>query len=206
MSGKNIYGVGLNSGSRPTYKFGRTLRQYALWKNMIGRCSLHLRQDVGRSVGRFVNYKDVRISDNFLNYEYFYDWCTDQIGYDSVDCDGDFYQLDKDLLSNGNLIYHEDVCVFVPKSINFLLLKRERCRGKLPIGVCFDKSRGKYKSSFSCDGKTKFIGRYDTSHDAYNAYLDVKLKHVQEVATRWNGLVDDRVLSKLRGITKEDLS
>ena len=38
------------------------------------------------------------------------------------------------------------------------------------IGVCFDKNRNKWKSAISINNKSVNIGRFDTEHDAVNAY------------------------------------
>jgi len=47
------------------------------------------------------------------------------------------------------------------------------------LGVCFDKSRGKWLSSIKINGKQKFLGRFDNELDAYNAYIS-KLSKIDE--------------------------
>ena len=37
-------------------------------------------------------------------------------------------------------------------------------------GVCWDKSKGKWQSSLSIKGSTRFLGRFDTPEEAYKAF------------------------------------
>ena len=46
------------------------------------------------------------------------------------------------------------------------------------IGVCWDKSRGKWLSSIKIEGVHKYLGRYNNEEDAANAYLN-KLKELR---------------------------
>lgn len=49
-------------------------------------------------------------------------------------------------------------------------------------GVCFDKTRSKYKVEIGFDGKVKFIGRFDDIIDAAKAYNAAALKYHGEFA------------------------
>ena len=44
-------------------------------------------------------------------------------------------------------------------------------------GYCFDKSRGKFKSSIKVDGKMINLGRFDKEEDARNCYIEAKKKY-----------------------------
>ena len=44
-------------------------------------------------------------------------------------------------------------------------------------GYSWDKSRNKWKSQIHINGKTKYLGRFDTEEEAKNAYLNAKQKY-----------------------------
>src|SRR5574343_1154571 len=94
-------------------------REYSIWNGIRQRCY--------NENDRHLNptYKDVTMSDNFLIYSHFKEWCNNKIGFDKIN-----WQLDKDILVKGNKVYSEDTCCFVPAEINTLILKCDRNRGK----------------------------------------------------------------------------
>lgn len=51
-------------------------------------------------------------------------------------------------------------------------------------GVDFDKSRQKWRAQFSLNGKNKFLGRFDTEEEAYEAFKNKIIEHnLQEFYT-----------------------
>ena len=92
---KLVYGVGFNDKTRPANVDGKKVKEYELWKDMLRRCFSEKCQTL------YPTYKGCNVSDNFLNYSYFYDWCQGQIGFGKVDDKGRYWQLDKDLLFVG---------------------------------------------------------------------------------------------------------
>ena len=89
---KLVCGKGFNDKTRPANVDGKMVKEYKLWESMLSRCFSEKYQT------RQPTYKDCNVSDNFLNYSYFYDWCQEQIGFGKVDDKGRYWQLDKDLL------------------------------------------------------------------------------------------------------------
>lgn len=56
--------------------------------------------------------------------------------------------------------------------------QRARSNNKLGVlGVCFDKSRGKFKATIHVDGKIKNLGRFATVEEASAAYVEAKRRH-----------------------------
>ena len=109
---KLVYGKGFNDKTRPVFVDGKKVKEYSLWQDMLKRCFSEKAQT------HRPTYKGCNVSDNFLHYSFFYDWCQEQIGFGKVDENGRYWQLDKDLLFVGNKTYSETACVFVPQEIN----------------------------------------------------------------------------------------
>ena len=151
----SVFGVCAVGTKYPPSEGGRNTKWYMLWARMLQRCysdTLKKKQPT---------YEGCEVSDNFKNYEYFYEWCHNQIGFNN-DGNGNPFHLDKDLLIKGNKVYSEDTCVFVPMEINNVIVKADSLRGDLPVGVFFDKSRNKFQARMWANSKPKFLGRYET--------------------------------------------
>lgn len=138
-------------------------------------------------------YKDVTVSENFTNFQFFAEWCNKQIGFGQQG-----FVLDKDLLIPQNKIYSENSCVFVPDVINsFLTFVRQKDSG-LPVGVTWCESEGKYKSYCSqLNGKNKTLGRFSNPSDAYIAYCGFKEAMARKLAETYKDQVDPRVTESL---------
>ena len=184
---KLVYDVGIND------KNGfKGSKEYNLWLSMLGRCYSPL----------FLNnnptYRDCYVSDGFKTFSKFYNWCQEQVGFNIDD-----FELDKDLLIKGNKIYSESMAVFLPRSINIVLSKRNRSRGELPIGVSFYKRHGLFESYISIDGKKKHLGRYSCKLEAFNAYKREKEKHIKRLAMDYRSSIDPRAYTALMQYTVE---
>ena len=107
------------------------------------------------------------------------------------------WELDKDILQKGNKLYSKDTCCFVPHEINMLLTKRDNARGEYPIGVCFHKASGKFMAYLTINGKMKFLGRFTTPEEAFQAYKLAKEAYIKAVAEKWKHLLDNRVFQAL---------
>ena len=134
-------------------------------------------------------YADCTISDEFMDFQSFADWFVVQIGY------GCGYHLDKDLLSDGNKGYCRESCVLIPRELNNFMCEMEARRGQYPIGV--SKFRDKFIASIRTDNKSTYLGSYESPDEAHRVYLSAKKAHATELADRFDGLVDPRVIEKL---------
>ena len=126
---KLVLGVGINDKTRPVFVDGKKVKEYALWQSMLSRCFSEKCQTLRPT------YKGCNVSDNFLHYTFFYDWCHNQIGFGKVDEKGRYWQLDKDLLFIGNKTYSETTCVFVPQEINLFFNEYGNARGEYPLEI-----------------------------------------------------------------------
>ena len=183
----SVYGVGIIGTKYPTTIKGVVTKEYVLWSNMLKRCysdSYKKKQPT---------YKDCAVSENFKSYEYFYEWCNEQIGFDN-----EGWQLDKDLLIKGNKVYSEYSCVFLPREINQVLVKRESSRGEHLIGVSWDKRDKAFVAQVSKNkGKREYLGCFNTELEAFKAYKKAKEVIVKEQAEKWKDRIDLRAYEAL---------
>ena len=103
----SVYGVGILGDKYPAKANVVNTKEYVLWTNMLKRCY----SDSFKK--RRPTYEGCEVSDNFKSFEYFYEWCHKQIGFDN-DGNGNPFHLDKDLLVKGNKVYSESTCVSMP--------------------------------------------------------------------------------------------
>ena len=188
---KLVYGVGFNDKTKPTWVDGKKVKEYSLWKDMLRRCFSEEYQT------RQPTYKGCNVSDNFLNYAYFYDWCQGQIGFGKVDDKGRYWQLDKDLLFVDNKTYSETTCVFVPHEINSFFNEYGNARGEYPLGVCFDKANGKFVAQCTVNGKRQHLGRFNTPQEAFTVYKPFKESLCKQLALKWQSEIDERLFNAM---------
>ena len=183
----NVLGVGIVGDKYDCKINGKHVKEYQLWKDMLKRCygeKRHLRHPT---------YKDCEVSDNFKSYEYFYEWCNKQIGFGN-----EYWQLDKDLLAKGNKVYSENTCVFIPKEINLVLVKRTALRGEHLIGVHWCNTNKAFVATVSKGkGKREHLGLFNTELEAFHAYKQAKECHIKEVANKWKSQIDPRAYNAL---------
>ena len=182
----SVLGKGVVGNLFPTKSGSKLTKEYLLWTNMLKRCyseNFHLKH---------VSYVGCTVSENFMQYTYFYEWCNSQIGFGV-----EGFQLDKDILSKGNKIYSEDTCVFVPNEINCLTINTESKRGIYPVGVSYNENTRNYSTYMSAYSKLKYLGRYNTPEQAFLAYKIAKESYIKEVAEKWRDKIDPRVYDAL---------
>ncbi len=187
----SVFGVGITGTKYLITISGVKTREYALWKNMLQRCY----SDAYRN--KHPTYEDCEVSDNFKSYEYFYEWCHKQVGFDNKD-----WHLDKDLLTKGNIkgnkVYSEDSCVFIPSEINTLLIKRAASRGEHLIGVSWSNTNKAFVARVNkSKGGSEYLGLFKTEIEAYNAYKEAKESFIKEQAEKWKGQIDKRAYEAL---------
>ena len=182
----SVYGVGITGTKYPIRVNGRNTKEYNLWRDMLRRCYSETFQK------KHPTYEGCKVSNNFLHYEYFYEWCHKQVGF-ANDGNGNPFQLDKDLLIKGNKVYSEDSCVFLPNEINSLLTRREALRGKHLIGVHWCNTKKAFVAQVRKNkGKSEHLGLFKTEMEAFKAYKTAKESFVKEQATKWKSQIDER--------------
>ena len=187
----SVCGVGVLGTKYQINVNGVITEEYVLWKSMLRRCY----NDTFKK--KRPTYEGCEASENFKSFEYFYEWCHKQIGFDN-DGNGNPFQLDKDLLVKGNKVYSEYSCIFLPNEINSLLTKRTASRGEYLIGVCWNKTANAFVSQVNKNkGKSEHLGFFKTELEAFNAYKKAKESFIKEQANKWKGKIDDRAYNAL---------
>ena len=183
----SVYGVGITGTKYPTKVSGVLTKEYILWKNMLERCYN------GSFKKQRPTYIGCEVSDKFLYYEYFYEWCHKQVGFNNKD-----WHLDKDLLMKGNKVYSESTCIFIPAEINLLLVKNTASRGNHLIGVCWCKRDKAFIAQVNKNkGRSECLGYFKTEIEAFNAYKQAKESFIKEQANKWKGQIDERAYNAL---------
>ena len=189
----SVYGVGILGTKYPSAVNGVKTKEYKLWQSMLERCY----SDSYKK--KHLSYQGCEVSENFKSYEYFYEWCNQQVGFDN-----DGWHLDKDLLVKGNKIYSENTCVFIPPEINSVLIKSDKIRGKHPIGVYWCNTKKVFVAQVSKNkGKSEHLGLFKTELEAFNAYKEAKESFIKEQAEKWKGKIDNRAYNALMNYTVE---
>ena len=183
----SVCGVGIAGAKYPITINGVHTKEYEIWCNMLKRCYSDTYQK------KQPTYKGCEVSDNFKSYEYFYEWCHKQVGFGV-----EGFELDKDLFVKGNKVYSESTCVFIPKEINSLLIKRGASRGECLIGVSWHKRGKAFIAQVGKNkGKHEHLGLFNTELEAFKAYKTAKESFIKEQANKWKGKIDERAYNAL---------
>ena len=183
----SVYGVGVAGAKYSTTVNGVITKEYALWHSMLTRCYNNSFKK------KRPTYIGCEVSDSFKSYEYFYEWCNKQAGFDV-----EGFELDKDLLIKANKVYSESTCVFIPKEINLVLTKTDTMRGEHLIGVCWHKANKAFVAQINKNkGKREHLGYFNTELEAFKAYKQTKEAFVKEQANKWKDQIDPRAYNAL---------
>lgn len=175
----SVFGVGIKGLESTRDENSEVLDSYKCWQSMLCRCYSAKFQE------KYPTYKNCYVSDEWLYYPNFKKW------YDTnyYEIDNKTSEIDKDVLVKGNKIYSADTCIFVPKFINTLFIKCQKSRGKLPIGVYYNKKDKKYRAQLSVfkDGKKtiKYLGNFDTTDEAFRVYKQAKEDYIKKIADEY---------------------
>ena len=191
---KSVFGIGyIGQGKYKVSVNGKHTEAYVCWKNMLRRC-----YDPYHINYKQPSYKDCIVCKEWHCFQIFAEWYYKNY----YECNNEKIHLDKDILIKGNKIYSPETCILVPERINLLFIKSNSIRGKYPIGVHWDKEVNKFKSKCSIldkngNQKSKFLGYYDTSEEAFFSYKEFKEDYIKQVAEEYKSLIPKELYDAL---------
>ena len=172
----NIFGVAC-LGNEKCFNNGKLTKEYVCWHGMIERCYSE------NSLKQKPTYENCVVCDEWLCFENFKKWYD--VNFYQVD--NEVMSLDKDILNKGNKIYSPNTCVFVPQTINTLFVKRDKSRGKYPIGIT--EGKYSYQVRMNIGGKVIHLGNFNTIEESFNCYKENKEAYIKEMAEKYKNKI-----------------
>ena len=163
---------------------GKKTQEYTAWQNMLKRCYAGYSHNTA--------WKDCEVCAEWLDFQEFAKWYTAQEGY------AEGWQVDKDLIVEGNRVYSESTCSLVPAEINSLFLKGRKSTLGLPEGV--GKNGKKYRSEIHVGGY-RYLGTFSTIIEAAQAYQEAKAKYIVSLLVKYEDRLHPAVTETLRSRT-----
>lgn len=180
---KLVCGFGINDYLHNVKNNGIFIKSYKYWRAMLHRCYDKKFQQ------KHSTYLGCCVCDEWKYFSNFKEW------FDKNHIEG--YQLDKDILVQGNKVYSPETCCFVPQHINKLLTRNNKLRGNHMIGVHL--YNNKYQAKCKFKSNTIYIGLYQHELDAHNAYREFKYKVIKQIADEAliNNEINDNIYKSL---------
>lgn len=180
-----IFGVGfMGVGKYRSAINGKRTPEYEAWKGMLSRAydpKLHKRNSA---------YCDCTVCPHWHNFQNFAEWLNGQRNWGKKG-----YELDKDVLGDGNKVYSPENCELLPRRINLLRMKTKP-RGDLPPGVSVSPN-GKFRASCRDGEKNVKLGTHETKELAFEAYKNFKEKVIKEAAEEYRSCISERAYRTL---------
>ena len=179
-----MYKVGYNSKSK-----GYTTKTpcHRAWYNMLKRSyreAYHSEEPA---------YSKCSVCEEWLDYQNFAEWYQENI----YTVKGECVCIDKDLLIKGNKIYSPTTCVFLPETLNKLLIGTSVSKGEYPVGVSYHKHNNKFVSYISTPTGRRFLGYFDTPDKAATVYKTEKESLIRSMADKYKEVLPPLVYNQL---------
>ena len=135
---------------------------YNCWSAMLTRCyseSYHSTRET---------YRDCEVEPSWLNLTTFRKW------FELNHIKG--YHLDKDLLVQGNRVYSENTCTFIPQEVNAAIVEKSKVIDGCEGGVSKRRVKGKteYNGLYNVSFGRKYLGRTRDLDEANSLYKEYK--------------------------------
>ncbi|MDU6995948.1 MAG: hypothetical protein E6356_13895 [Terrisporobacter othiniensis] len=182
---RRYFGIGyLGEGYADTFVNSKMVKQYKIWSDLLRRCY------DSKWYEKQPTYVNCTMCEEWHNYNTFYKWFDENY----YEIQGERVALDKDILYKGNKLYSPETCVFVPQSINNLFVKRDAARGKYPIGVSYNKTKGRFQVRCNNEYKERIdLGDFNNPIDAFNEYKRFKELVIKKKADLCKDLIPEKL-------------
>lgn len=178
MYGRGYHGLLYTSSKEESYQ---------RWHWMMNRCYSQAVHEL------YSEYENCTVCKEWLNYSNFKLWYEEH--QDSIKSFDESFDLDKDILIKGNLVYSPETVCLVPKIINTLFVNTSgrKNRGKYPLGVYYEKEKDSYRACMSFWGKRIKLGTFDTAEDAFCRYKEYKEDFIKDMAEQYKEKIPDKI-------------
>lgn len=167
--------VASNTGFIGVGKYTATSHKvwYTKWAGMLLRCY----DPADTSYSRY-GAIGITVAEEWHNFQNFATWCDSREDYQKG------WELDKDIILNGNREYQPENCCFVPARINSLIIKSENI-----TGYWSEKDRRWYFSYRDKDSN-KIRKGFMTQREGQTWYAENKERVVKELAEIYKNSID----------------
>lgn len=134
-------------------------------------------------------YEECSVCEEWHNFQNFAAWFYQQY----YEVPNQVMSLDKDILFKGNKLYSPHTCCIVPQDINVLFTNRTNDRGDYPIGVSQTTWGHRYSAIVNKEGRSHYLGSFNTPEEAFYAYKAAKEAHIKQMADKYKQWLPDKV-------------
>lgn len=156
---------------------------YVKWANMMQRC-YNTKSYQGKAF-----YEGVTVCEEWMNFSNFKLW------YRQNKHDDRKYDLDKDILFQGNTVYSPDTCCLVTHYINTMFEKRN---DEMSTTITLNEEINMYEATYCLLGSKKTVGVYTTEEEAKQGIREYKKQHILEIAEKLKGNVPDKLYNAMK--------
>lgn len=188
--GKGYYG---DSSITNTMSIERRKKAYESWYSMFKRCYSDQLHEA------YPTYLQCEVSPIWYNFQNFAKFFLEN--YKSN------WELDKDLILKGNLIYGPQTCVYLPRSINGYIKTNKVRRGNYAIGVSLSYLGDSFEARCrDFEGKQINLGKYSSEADAFYAYKAFKESVIKQKAIAYKDDLNPKAFNALMkfGVSFDD--
>lgn len=163
-----VYGVGyIGEGEYLAKENRENTSAYAAWHGIMQRCYDPKMQ------AKSPTYKGCTVDPEWHNFQVFAEWFYGQKHYKAG------FEVDKDLLVEGNKVYSPSSCCLVPKDLNVLFNYSLAAKGVAPTGVNYQPNINMFQARISINGERVYLGVFKCPYEAEAVYKKAKQDYVR---------------------------